>query len=225
MDSKSFSSLRSIIKEFRVLKEVLIFLLRRPEINSVNVPVILIPGLMFSDWYLFPVMFTFKRIGVPVYGWGMGINTGYSERKKDRLAERIDSILSTNGSERAIVIGWSMGGVYARQWAYEYPQKAKLVLSLGTPFRIDMSPLFERLYGILSKDDLSRLNAVLERQKKYRIPAIQIYTKKDGVVPWKDCIADGYIHKEVDSTHLGLPYQDSVFNFSDHFFVVQQLSL
>lgn len=193
----------TLLKELRVLSELIRLFFNDTKKVSVTTPVMLIPGFMFSDIYLVPAMYMLRKKGFNAYGWGLGLNKGYTEEKKRRLIKKIRCM------EEVILVGWSMGGVYTRQIAYELPEKVKFGLALGSPFKIEGS-FFETAYRTASGRELSKLNDLLQKQREYKIPVIQIYTRKDGVIPWESCISPNYIHKEVESSHMGLPFHKVV---------------
>lgn len=209
MDFKALSSLRLFLKELRVFYELAKLLCCKPKSLNTKTPVMFIPGFMFSDIYLLPMILLLRKKGVRVYGWKMGVNKGYNQETKDKLMKRVDQILEKTRSQGIILIGWSMGGVYAREVAYEN-KKIKLVVTLATPFRIE-GHIFKIIFKLLSGEELEQLNSVMERQRHYRIPALQVYTKEDGIICWKSCLSDGYDHKEVKSSHMGMPYHQVVF--------------
>ncbi len=199
-----FPSFRYLLAEIRVFRELLSFLFSDfPETKEERV-VMFIPGFMSCDAYLFPVIRRLNKKGICCYGWGMGVNTGYREKVKNSLVSRVERVA---GAGKITLIGWSMGGVYAREVCYELPEKVELVVTLGSPFRIE-GRLFNMIYKTVSGNTLSELNRVLERQKSYQLPLLQVYSIEDGVVPWESCaFGESCV---VGGTHLGLPYNSQV---------------
>ena len=134
------------------------------------------------------------------------------------LLERLDEIYIKTGREVSI-IGWSLGGVFARQLAKERPNITRQVITLAAPFIGLSEPnniawIYSLLnYGKKVKDVNQTLLEDLPRPAT--VPTTAIYSKSDGVVPWKYCIEpiEDDIHQniEVRSSHIGMGVNLAVF--------------
>ena len=112
-------------------------------------PVLVIPGFLCSDQTTFSLRKRLAKHGYRVHGWKQGWNFGARADTLEKLRERIESL----GHQRKLVIvGWSLGGLYAREYARYNPDQVRAVITLGSPFSGDprqntIWPLYERIAG------------------------------------------------------------------------------
>ena len=117
--------------------------------------------------------------------------------------------------ERVTLIGWSLGGLYAREIAKVIPTRIRQVITLGSPLAnvatsTHVGWLYEMLNGGTTTID-SRLAKTLRTPPP--VPTTSIYSRSDGVVAWKACVAGRGAFTEnieVDSSHLGLVWHPDV---------------
>lgn len=104
-------------------------------------PVMVLPGFTMSDFHTRLLRRTLRACGVEAVGWGLGINTRIGPRDFDRLGRRIDDLHERSG-RKVVLIGWSLGGLYAGELANRRPESVDMVVTLGTPFayRSTVSP-------------------------------------------------------------------------------------
>ncbi|MEZ4903847.1 MAG: hypothetical protein R2822_19895 [Spirosomataceae bacterium] len=152
-----------------------------------------------------------------MYDWGLGRNLGKVE-DIDRLLLRVEEIAMYHKSPVSL-IGWSLGGVFARQIAKQKPELIRQVITLGSPFRnvIDANNatwLYTTLFGSQKVKDLdySLLNTF---PFPAPVPTTALYTKEDGIVPWEACMEmqedDLHQNIQVRGSHCGLGMNSSVF--------------
>ncbi|MGH9086293.1 MAG: esterase/lipase family protein [Acidimicrobiales bacterium] len=173
-------------------------------------PVLVLPGFTASDtgtWYLRNVL---RAKGYSVHGWGLGTNTGPHPRIVRGLQRRLLDLADRH--DRAVsLVGWSLGGVYARELARAYPEHVRLVVTLASPFRMREpdSSSAQRLYRRIAPRQepfVGRRDHEHERAH-VPVPTTSIYTRTDGVVRWHACIdevAPTSENIEVRGTHTGL---------------------
>jgi pimeloyl-ACP methyl ester carboxylesterase len=173
-------------------------------------PVLVLPGFTSSDtatWYLRSVL---RLKGFTSHGWELGTNVGPHSRIVRGMVRRLDAIADQSGQAVSIV-GWSLGGIYARELARAHPELVRSVVTLGSPFRLrdaDRSSA-ERLYRRVAprRDPFpGRLRHEHERER-LPVPTTSIYTRTDGVVRWHACIDEAgptSENIEVRGTHAGL---------------------
>ena len=157
-----------------------------------------------------------NKLGYNAFDWGMGRNMGKVEYM-ELLLERLDEI-HLNTSQQISLIGWSLGGVFARQLAKERPDITRQVITLGSPFRNITQPNnVEWLYTIFSGGKHARdTNQVLLENLPLPapVPTTAIYSKEDGIVPWQECLEkeEDELHQniQVRSSHIGLGLNPSV---------------
>ena len=179
-------------------------------------PVLVLPGFMASDSSTGPLRSILQAQGYWVHGWRLGRNLGPTARIADGIAERLDELHSRHG-RRVSLIGWSLGGIYARRLAHSFPGRIRQVITLGSPFRINegdrsaASGLYDRLRHthVVVQDDLFARDV----SEPLPVPTTAIYTKSDGVVQWWQCIesiGDRRENIEVLGSHSGLGYNPAV---------------
>lgn len=191
------------------------FLNRIPE-NGDGHPVLILPGFMASDLSTIPLRNFIHKIGYKVYGWGEGRNFA-SEQYVDLLLEKVDMIYSKHGVKVSL-IGWSLGGIYARQIAKAVPHKIRQVITLGTPFRnVTKANNAKWMYDLLmrGKEQSKRMKDIIaDIPNPAPVPTTSIYSKQDGVVPWKLCMEEieNHTHQniQVRGSHFGLGVNPSV---------------
>lgn len=173
-------------------------------------PVLVLPGFTSSDngtWYLRNVLYA---KGYAAHRWGLGANVGPHPRIVRGIRRRLLDLSDRHGGSVSLV-GWSLGGVYARELAREYPTRVRQVIALGSPFRMrepDGSSA-QRLYRRLAPrgDPFTGHQDHEHQRERLQVPTTSIYTRTDGVVRWHACIDEvGPTREniEVRGTHTGL---------------------
>jgi pimeloyl-ACP methyl ester carboxylesterase len=146
------------------------------------------------------------RTGIP----GIGIATSL-----DQLRRRLDQ-LSAAHHDKVSVVGWSLGGIYARELARERPDSVRQVITLASPFRhrtgdrAIFSPLLPA--RLRDRDPFLHLNPEHHRDP-VPVRATAIYTRTDGVVRWHSCIEEASPMSEnieVRATHVGMVVNPAV---------------
>jgi pimeloyl-ACP methyl ester carboxylesterase len=142
-------------------------------------PVLVIPGFLCSDQTTFALRREVARAGFRVHGWKLGWNLGAKEDTLERMRERVDSL----GHQRPIVIvGWSLGGVFAREFARAYPERVRAVVTLGSPFSGDPRQntvwrLYERVAGhSVDQPPIPRIT------DKPPVPHLALWSRRDGLI-------------------------------------------
>lgn len=184
--------------------------------NGDKHPVLIIPGFMASDMSTVPLRKFIFNLGYTVYGWGEGRNLA-SVEYLDILTERVEKLYTEHGKKISL-IGWSLGGVFARQIAKARPHMVKQVITLGSPFKgITLPNNAKWMYDILTKGEgTARVDPALleDIPLPAPVPTTAIYSKEDGVVPWELCMeqVETAIHQniQVRGSHLGLGVNASV---------------
>ena len=179
--------------------------------------VVLFPGLGADDRFMVPLARHCERLGYECFHWGRGRNAGPRGDPATwvrGLAGEVDALTEHNG-RGVTLIGWSLGGFYAREIAKALPTRARQVITLGCPFAqtadaTNVGWLFEWLSGASSMVP-ERYAKVLRRPPP--VPTTSIYSRSDGVVAWQACrVQPGPIAQnvEVASSHLGLVWHPEV---------------
>ena len=119
-------------------------------------PVLVLPGFLATDFSTSLLRRYLKMIGYVPHSWDLGRNFGGVYRMRQQMRERLTEILEKTG-RKVSLIGWSLGGVYARDLALQAPEMVRSVTTLGSPFANDLTAssirkLYERLSGELISD-------------------------------------------------------------------------
>jgi dienelactone hydrolase len=180
--------------------------------------VVVFPGLASDQRAIAPLTRFCRGLGYAAHDWGRGFNTGPHgdvDAWLDRLADETAQLADSEG-RRISLIGWSLGGIYAREIAKRRPELARQVITIGTPFAGSARQTnAETLYGLINgqrsalDDDLQAALAVAPD-----VPTTSIYSRSDGVVAWQACIQqDGHDQVEnieVEGSHCGLGWNTAV---------------
>jgi pimeloyl-ACP methyl ester carboxylesterase len=172
-------------------------------------PVVVFPGLAASDTSTLLLRQFMRRLGYPGYGWAQGFNVGPRHGVIAGCRERVLEVAEKYGRKVSLV-GWSLGGVYAREVAKLHPDLVRQVITLGTPFAgppraTNAYPLFRLLSGHRVEDQ--RLLEHLREPPP--VPFTSIYSRTDGVVHWQCSVQRHgrlYENLEVSASHIGLGF-------------------
>jgi pimeloyl-ACP methyl ester carboxylesterase len=149
-------------------------------------PVLALPGFLASDLSMAPMRRYLQGLGYEAHAWNMGRNLGGVYSKRRALRDLLAGIYESAG-RKVSVIGWSLGGVYARDLALQLPDMVRSVITLGSPFANDVRATnATRLYELVSGegvDDVPGLREAIARDLP--VPATSIYSRTDGVVNWR----------------------------------------
>ena len=171
-------------------------------------PVVTVPGFGADDGSMAPLRRYLRRLGHQPEGWGLGRNNGEVETLRDELGARI-----ADRTDRPVLIGWSLGGVIAREVARDLPDVVGGVVTYGTP--LIGGPRYTRAAGVYPNeriDEIERL--IIEREQvPITVAVTAIYSRNDGIVAWEACIdpyPNNIEHIEVRSSHLGMSLDPDV---------------
>jgi len=151
-------------------------------------PVLALPGFLASDLSMAPMRRYLRELGYETHAWRMGRNLGGVSRMRDALRDRLAAIHAAAGRKVSIV-GWSLGGVYARDLALRAPEMVRSVVTLGSPFAGDVRATnATRLYEAMSGEAVAE-NSELRKaiSGDLPVPATSIYSRTDGIVNWRTC--------------------------------------
>jgi pimeloyl-ACP methyl ester carboxylesterase len=152
-------------------------------------PVLVIPGFLAGDLSTSPLRRYLSALGYDVHPWRLGRNTGGVARMRAAVRARIAEIRRAT-DRKVTLIGWSLGGVYARLAALAGPEDIRAVITLGSPFAnvvsgaSNVSAMYKMVSGESSATadpaDLEALAGDLP------LPTTAIYSKSDGIVNWRN---------------------------------------
>ena len=176
-------------------------------------PVMVFPGLVASDRFTIMLRDSIATLGYPVVGWGLGINVGLRRGLLETMLTRI-RIWSDRYGRKATLIGWSLGGLYAREIAKRDPGRVRQVITLGTPSVGSLRANNAwRIYEALNDHKVDDVPIDSDLAKCPPVPITSIYSRDEGIVPPEAVILPKGARREsiaVDGSHVGLPWNSQV---------------
>jgi pimeloyl-ACP methyl ester carboxylesterase len=170
-------------------------------------PVVVFPGLGASDLSTWALRRFLQAQGHVPYAWGLGMNRGPRAGVIDACRVLLDSVAQKHGCAPSLV-GWSLGGIYARELAKERPALARCVVTLGSPFAgPPRTTNAWRVYQLLSRQAALDEQQVSRLRQAPPVPTTSIYSRTDGIVAWRSCLNDDAPHTEnieVHASHVGM---------------------
>ncbi len=176
-------------------------------------PVLVLPGFLVSDISTTLLRRYLSLLGYDTHGWELGRNFGGVARMRAKLRERLADIHLRTGKQITL-IGWSLGGVYARDLALAMPDAVRSVITLGSPFSRDpnasnISDLYEVVSGEGPWDKGEQIEHEFDAiREDLPMPATSIWSKVDGIVSWRSSVLKANDHAEnievIGASHVGL---------------------
>jgi pimeloyl-ACP methyl ester carboxylesterase len=159
---------------------------------------VVIPGFVASDRTTLALRNALAQAGWRVHGWDMGWNLGVRSDTVERLRQRLDAI---GHHDPVLLVGWSLGGLFARELARAVPDRIRAVVTLGSPFSGDPHQnnvwrLYERIAG--HKVDQPPIPRVTDKPP---VPTLAIWSAKDGIVAPRS--ARGLEHERDKAVEIG----------------------
>jgi pimeloyl-ACP methyl ester carboxylesterase len=170
-------------------------------------PVLVFPGLMASDASTRPLRRFLRSKGYIVQGWGLGPNLGAVDGVLKQCAGLLQEIRNRH-KRKVSLIGWSLGGLYAREIAKLHPKDVRLVITLGTPFTgHPKASNAWRLYEMLTGDKIGAPDIHEPLRAPPALPTTSIFSRSDGVVAWQCSVerpSPVAENIEIEASHCGL---------------------
>ena len=170
-------------------------------------PVLVFPGLVAGDITTAPLRAYLQHLGHACFGWDQGVNLGPRHGVLAQCRARIAQLHADSG-RRVSLVGWSLGGLYAREMAKLMPKQVRAVVTLGSPFAghphaTNAWRVFELASGHSAMDP----NLRDRLRSAPKVPTTSIYSKSDGIVSWQCSVQSQGSQTEnieVLASHLGL---------------------
>jgi hypothetical protein len=170
-------------------------------------PVLVFPGLAANDMTTAPLRKFLRRRGYEPHGWNFGFNLGPRRGVLRGCVEHVRELHEHTG-RRVSLIGWSLGGLYAREIAKQVPELVRCVITLGTPFAGHPKATNAwRLYEWISASKVDDLKVHGQLRVPPPVPTTSIYSKTDGVVAWRCSVnppAPQAENIEIRASHFGM---------------------
>lgn len=181
-------------------------------------PVLVLPGFLASDSSTRPMRRLLDDLGYESHGWNLGRNVRVDQARVTDM-EALLVRIHQNSGRKVSIIGWSLGGVFARELAKLDPDAVRQVISLGSPIHDDRrhtnaSRLFEYLNG--KEPEPIRQGRFTALGEAPPVPTTSVLTRTDGVVHWRGSVQQpqpGHARTEnieVRASHCGLGVNPSV---------------
>jgi len=224
-------SLLNVLGELRVPLEASLFWLSalnhpfpRAELGE-GKPVLLIPGFMAGDVTLAPMAAFLRRLGHSADYSGIWVNSDCPRTTIDRASKQLLKMNRKHRS-RVVVIGQSLGGLYARELSHRHPEEVERVITLGSPIRMprhtshvavaavarSMAMLRGKEKGCLTE---SCACGIKIEERIAPVPTTVVYSRTDGIAHWESCVdPTGSPHVEnleVMSSHCGMAVNPDVY--------------
>jgi pimeloyl-ACP methyl ester carboxylesterase len=179
-------------------------------------PVIVLPGFLGDDRSTWPLRRHLGRLGYAVHGWRLGRNIGPTSDVITGMSAAVCALAEEH--DRTIsLVGWSLGGIYARELARVHPECVRQVITLGSPIRLrsldqtNTEPIYSRLRS--RHDARFRAPGYVYVDEPLSMPSSAFYTRTDGIVAWQTCVQPaGALSENIEvlSSHCGLGHNASV---------------
>lgn len=209
------------LAEGRAFFELGAFYMLRPFLNQLpkgdGHAVKVLPGFMASNSSTVPMRRLLKDLGYDAHGWDSGRNVRVDNALVERLENQLFRLNDESG-KKVSLIGWSLGGVLAREIAKLHPERVRQVISLGSPISDDRNhtnaaKLFEFFNG--KEPEPMQGGRFQGLDKAPPVPTTSILTKTDGVVHWRGSVQKPSAKSpseniEVYASHIGLGVNPSV---------------
>lgn len=170
-------------------------------------PVVVFPGLGAADMTTVPLRNFLRSRGYTPYAWKQGFNFGPRQGVLEACRSLVAEAAQRH-NEPVSLIGWSLGGIYAREIAKEQPEHTRCVITLGTPFAgHPRATNAWRFYELVSGQSVHDHELVQTIRQPPPCPTTSIYSKTDGIVAWPCSINDDLPHTEnieVQASHVGM---------------------
>ncbi|MFN7113578.1 MAG: esterase/lipase family protein [Alphaproteobacteria bacterium] len=171
-------------------------------------PVLLLPGFLSSDRFMQPLANKISAAGYTTYGWDLGVNTGITPDLAAALQARLETIAQNHPGQKITLIGYSLGGVYARELARNNPDRVAQVMTLGAPFALTdkngtLDPILSRTFSTFN----TAPEATGDTRSPLPVPTTSIFGTQDRIVNWRASLNAGGTDAEnipVVAGHLSL---------------------
>lgn len=181
-------------------------------------PVVIFPGLASDAKATGPLRSFLQDLGYTAYDWGRGFNTGPQGDIGEwlhQLAEDVQEMVSLH-KEGVTLLGWSLGGIYAREVSKHIKPAIRQVITIASPFAGEPAQTnVGLLWRIVNGGPTRIADSLKERlQTAPDVPTTSIYSRSDGIVPWQACVQAGdaaHVENiEVQGSHCGMCWNPAV---------------
>ena len=185
--------------------------------------VIVLPGFTAGDGSTLPLRRLLRDLGYHAHGWRLGQNVGPTPKILQGLGALLDRIQQQADGEPVSLIGWSLGGIFARELARMSPRQVRIVITLGSPIQMDETDQSnaQRMWDAMRRfhDPEFKRDVRAAFRPPLEVPTTSIYSRTDGVVNWRTSLirrSDISENIQVYGSHCGLGFNNAaVFAIAD----------
>jgi len=178
-------------------------------------PVLVLPGLVASDVSTRPLRSFLENRGYAVTGWRQGRNLGLRQGVQQAMIDLVRELADSH-KRKISMVGWSLGGLYARQLAKMLPDRVRSVITLGSPFAshpraTNAWRVYEMASGRRADEQDPRFGGRLSEAPP--VPTTAIFSRTDGICAWQGCMERTSAMSEsieVESSHCGMGHHPAV---------------
>jgi pimeloyl-ACP methyl ester carboxylesterase len=128
---------------------------------------------------------------------------------QNAMVDLVHELNDAHGRKVSLV-GWSLGGLYARQLAKMMPERVRSVITLGSPFATGPKGtnawrVYEMASGRRADEEDARFGGALAATPP--VPTTAIFSRTDGICAWQGCMEQTSATSEsieVESSHCGM---------------------
>lgn len=144
-------------------------------------PVLVIPGFLASDTSTRSLRLALRQAGFRVHGWKRGVNRGLDSDIFDVIDGRVREIAR---GRPVLIVGWSLGGLIAREYAKRAPDMVARVVTLGSPICGDprRNNNVWRLYELVARHPVDAPPVACTLSEKPPVETVAIWSRRDGIV-------------------------------------------
>jgi pimeloyl-ACP methyl ester carboxylesterase len=177
--------------------------------------VIVVPALGGGDHSTLAIRLYLRYLGYDAHGWDRGRNIRPAGADLKPVAAQIRSLREKTGQPVSLV-GWSRGGIIAREAARMAPDAARMVITLGSPFAAPAATNVLSRWRLITGEDFIAPSAEQLRRlgEPLPVPSTSIYSRTDGAVAWQACLETAGPRREsveVRGSHIGLGFNPAAF--------------
>ena len=202
------------------------YALRHPEPGLQ--PIVLVPGFMAGDGTLSLMSRYLRQLGHRTYRSTMHANVGCTQKARDTLEQRIESIATKRG-RKVTVVGHSLGGLLARGIAARRPDLVDGIVTLGSPLlapgaahslllfdlgliiRLQQAGLGRMMGTDCTSGDCAKVSWEQGRLPLHsEVSFTSVFSRRDGIIDWRACLDPLAKTVEVRTSHLGMAFDPVV---------------
>jgi len=145
-------------------------------------PVLVFPGILSSDNSTSLLRRTLDQAGFHSHPSQLGFVTGITPETFAEAEARLAHVAASEG-RKVVLLGWSLGGIYARVLAQRHPELVELVMTLGTPFSCNRRTNNAWcVYEAINDHKVDAAPLPDDPSVKPPVPTMALWSRKDGVI-------------------------------------------